>query len=578
MRFSAVPSLLFAVLGLWVAKGQTSDPFPNAIPPGGIVVDVEPFAVIPRQTYVGFGPVLNELITAPDGRIFVTDQFGSIYQVSADGGTVTPYLDVYQSLKSDLVLEGPEDGLESLTFHPDFLKVGAKGYGKFYTAHTASSRDTNTPGFPEKPADFTPVGARRSIDYVLLEWQAADPIASTFAPANSAAPYREVMRIGAPDLNHTVGLAAFNPNAASGSADYGMLYIGVGDGGDERDPWQLGQDKSQPYAKILRIDPLGTNSARGNYGIPADNPFVGVSGVIAEAWAIGFRNPQRFSWDQGGAHQMFIADIGQDTVEEIDIGVPGANYGWSQREGSFIYNGLPSVGFNARSDSAFSGFTYPIAEYDHNANGTISPAAITAGFVYRSTDLPILQGKFLFGDIPSGRAFYIDADHLPNGGQDSLAELRLRFNGVERSLLQEIQRKQSATRVDLRFGRDQSGRIFLLNKQDGIIRVITNGIRTPTPTPAATPATSTSPSLKVHLSAKTILPTHAERISMRGTATANVRSIQYKQASWTRYHTAHGVRHWEFTISLQPGRNQILIRALGTDGSVSRLHRIIVRR
>lgn len=163
---------------------------------------------------------------------------------------------------------------------------------------------------------------------------------------------------------------------------------------------------------------------------------------------------------------MFIADIGQNVVEEIDIGVAGANYGWRPREGSYEYlNGQVSTE-SKRGDSATTGYTYPIAEYDHGEGN-----AVTAGHVYRGTGIPGLDGTFIFGDIARGRIFLINADTLPDGGQDPITELRLRYQGTERTFLDIIRTvSPGAGRADLRFGRDAAGNIYLLNKQDGVIR------------------------------------------------------------------------------------------------------------
>ena len=236
----------------------------------------------------------------------------------------------------------------------------------------------------------------------------------------------------------------------------------------EGDPQNLAQDRNYILGKILRIDPLGTNSSNGRYGIPSTNPFVGQPG-LPEIWAYGLRNPQRFHWDRGGSGRLFIADIGQGVVEEIDLGLPGANYGWNAREGSYEYLGGAVSSASKRGDSATTGFTYPIAEYDHGEG-----SAVTAGFVYRGTALPGLDGKFLFGDIARGRVFFIDADSLPDGGQDPITELRLRYRGTEMSFLNIIRIiTPSASRTDLRFGSDAVGAIYLLNKQDGIVRKLT---------------------------------------------------------------------------------------------------------
>ncbi len=132
----------------------------------------------------------------------------------------------------------------------------------------------------------------------------------------------------------------FNPNARPGQPDYGLLYIGVGDGGNtifrngQVDELHTAQNLMSPLGKILRINPL--QDGRWQYGVPRGNPLVNDAQVLGAIWAYGLRNPARFSWDTAGKGKMMIADIGQARIEEINVGVAGANYGWSQREGTWV--------------------------------------------------------------------------------------------------------------------------------------------------------------------------------------------------------------------------------------------------
>ena len=132
--------------------------------------------------------------------------------------------------------------------------------------------------------------------------------------------------------NHNIGVLAFNPTAAAGSPDYGILYASFGDAGAANDPRDFSQTLSEPHGAIIRIDPLPGDDSRG-YGIPADNPFVGEAGVAPKIWAYGLRHAQQFSWDADG--RMFMGDIGPNFVEEVNLGIPGANYGWRLCEGTF---------------------------------------------------------------------------------------------------------------------------------------------------------------------------------------------------------------------------------------------------
>ncbi len=459
----------------------------QTIPKGSFFVDLQPFATLPNSG--GNLPARASVLTsAPDGRTFANDQRGLLYLLGADGASVTLYLNV--AARTPLLNDNGERGFHSFAFHPDFNTPGTAGYGKLYTL--ASQTDTSA------PATFAPnvPGAGRDHDEVLLEWTAADPAAATFTPADPARPFREVLRLARPAGNHNAGYLAFNPTAGNGP-DRDNLYFGTGDSGGGGDPLNLAQMAGGAFGAILRINPLlpaagdPRRSANGQYRIPADNPFTTNRALLPEKFAGGFRNPQRFTWDPANGH-LFIADIGQNRVEEIDLAVPGANYGWNQREGSFVYqNG--NIGNNARGDAAATGFTYPVAEYFHFGS---AGNGVTAGPVLRDGRFPGLGtgGRLLFADFPTGGAYTIDADQLPNGGQEPISELRLRQNGVESSFLDMIRQvNPSAGRADLRFGTDAVGDVYFLNKQDGIIRRV-----------VATPAAVTAPTVSVSVDVATL--------------------------------------------------------------------------
>ena len=400
-------------------------------------------------------------------RIFVHDMQGPIYSVSYDGKAVRPYVDVNASSWGVSVQsQGSERGVQSFAFHPQFAQSGARGFGKFYTL-------TDTTIVEPRP-DFTAAGATGNThDTVLLEWTAKTPGAAAY---DGSAP-RELTRWEQPFANHNAGHLTFNPIAAPGSADFGLLYIGFADGGSGGDPLNLAQNRGSAFGKILRIDPLGTNSPNGKYGIPASNPLAndGDAATLGEIYAVGLRNPQRFAWDSKTG-SMFVADIGQNTVEKISQVTAGANLGWNKWEGSFTYAGREGVGLaNHRGEK---GITYPVVEYSQ-ADPLFQPnSAVTMGAVYRQTAIPQLAGMLLFGDNPSGEIFYVNADKLPQGGQDSIRRILFNDKGVAKPLLQLIKEKNAAqgktpaTRADLRFGPGPNGQIFVLNKRDGTIRLI----------------------------------------------------------------------------------------------------------
>ncbi|MBL8961710.1 MAG: PQQ-dependent sugar dehydrogenase [Gemmatimonadetes bacterium] len=401
-------------------------------------------------------------------RLFVSDMRGVLYVLSADGRTVTPYLDLRDTKWGVSVQsQGRERGLQSFVLHPQFAQAGTPGFGKFYTYADVSTQ--------EPAADFTTSSATSTHDTILLEWTTASPRANSY---DGGAP-RELIRLRQPFANHNGGALAFNPTARAGTADFGLLYIGIADGGSGGDPLALAQNLGSAFGKIFRVDPLGRNGRGGKYGVPSTNPFVTIAGALPEIYAYGVRNAQRFGWDaRNGA--MFMSDIGQNIVEEVSPVTAGANLGWNTWEGSFRYVSQRAVSTEApRSDP---GVTYPIVEW-----GQLDPillpsnsSASVGALVYRSDRVPQLNGRLLFGDMPSGELFHVSADTLPAGGQDAIRRVLFTTDGAAapRTFLEIIQEKNraqgkpAATRADLRFDGNAAGQIFLLNKADGVIRVI----------------------------------------------------------------------------------------------------------
>jgi glucose/arabinose dehydrogenase len=320
--------------------------------------------------------------------------------------------------------------------------------------------------------DFTPLGAGHTHDLVLLEWTAKNPAAATY---DGGAP-RELFRIVKPFQNHNGGEIAFNPLAKPGSEDYGLLYIGVADGGSGGDPYKHAQNLKAIYGKILRIDPLGSNSANGKYGIPDANPFVKnvEAGTLGEVYVYGCRNPQRFSWDPKDG-KMLMADIGQNVNEKVTVVTKGANLGWNIWEGSFMYVGRTVKTATPRGDKEV---TYPFAEFDHTDPLFQRGVAVTGIYAYRGTNIKQLTNKVIFGDNPSGELFYVDADHLPDGGQEAIRRILFVDKGTNKTLLQlmkeknAVQGRMPARVADMRVDVGPQGKIYVLNKGDGTIRLL----------------------------------------------------------------------------------------------------------
>jgi glucose/arabinose dehydrogenase len=219
--------------------------------------------------------------------------------------------------------------------------------------------------------------------------------------------------------------------------------------------------------------------------VPKSNPFASDNrdDTLGEIYAYGVRNPQRLFWDSR-TRRMYMSDIGQNIVEEISPVTRGANLGWNVWEGSYRYVNRFVVPENPRADAAM---TYPVAEY-----GQVDPllqgnSAAIGGLIYRDTAIRQLAGLLIFGDNPSGEIFYVHADKLPaNGGQDAIRRILLDDNGEPKTFLKVIQEKNTkqgkkpASRADLRFGVASDGRVFLLNKADGVIRLLMPGGAAPT--------------------------------------------------------------------------------------------------
>jgi Glucose / Sorbosone dehydrogenase len=451
----AAAAIAFGVRGL---AQRGTDRFPTPIPPsaGAVLVGIVDFAQLPGA----HGTARMMLMTEEPGgrRLFVNDMNGPLYALSEDGTSVAAYLDLSDA-KWGVALQaaGAERGFQSFALHPQFNERGARGFATFYTY--SDTRDTSP------RADFLPSGTPVTHDTVLLEWIANDPAAAVY----DGGPPREILRWRQPFVNHNAGLIAFNPHAMPGSEDDGLLYIASGDGGSGGDPFGHAQSLASGFGKILRIDPFGRSSANRAYGIPESNPFARdvAIGRLGEIYAYGLRNPQRFAWDRTTG-DLWVADIGQDAVEEISRVTAGANLGWNTWEGSFPFSSAPTAPRNPRADP---GMTFPVVEYGHRDPLLLGGTAVTGVVVYRGTAIPQLGNLLLFGDNPSGEVFYFHADDLPDGGQDAIRRVLFRDGASAKTLLQLIrERRPFASRVDLRFGTGPDDRVFLLNKQDGVIR------------------------------------------------------------------------------------------------------------
>jgi glucose/arabinose dehydrogenase len=351
------------------------------------------FAAIPP---VALKPVVVNQFDSPttisnagdgSGRLFILEQRGKIRIVRNGMLLPTPFLDVSAKLVSERA-GFDERGLLGLAFHPGYTNPASPGFRKFYIFYSATS--PNAPG----PAT-DPVNCRST----LAEYQvsAGNPDVADLASE------RVMLTFDKPQFNHNGGQLEFGAD--------GFLYLTTGDGGgsNDNDPGHVGgsaakpsgglgnaQDKTRLLGKMLRLDPLGNNGPGGQYGIPATNPFVGAGGgVREEIYAFGLRNPWRFSFD-APTGRLFCADLGQNKVEEVDLIVPGGNYGWRLKEGK--------PDFDATAPNLNPPLIPPIAEYAHLATVIGTPAlpqigaSVTGGYVYRGSQFPALVGKYIFAD------------------------------------------------------------------------------------------------------------------------------------------------------------------------------------
>ena len=356
------------------------------------------------------------------GRIFVVEQGGRIRIIRNGALVPTPFLDI-----SGRISTGGERGLLGLAFAPGYAING-----RFYVNYTNTAGSTVIARFSRNASN--PDLANPSSEQIVLT------VAQPFA-------------------NHNGGQLAF------GEFD-GFLYIGMGDGGDAGDPGNRAQNTNDLLGKILRINVEAGLPA--TYTVPSNNPFVGQSGFRPEIWALGLRNPWRFSFDQQTG-DLYIADVGQSAWEEVNFqpvtSAGGENYGWRLMEGSHCFN--PSTGCPA------SGLVLPVAEYSHSLG-----CSITGGYVYRGTAFPRMQGTYFYGDFCNGRIWGLSGG--PGAWQNDL-------------LL-------DTTITISTFGEDEAGNLYVAN-YGGTIYSLVDSTPTPTPTHTPTPTPTPGPNVTLQFSA-----------------------------------------------------------------------------
>jgi len=435
--------------------GGIINPVERKIPQSDLRLVLEEVLTVPSSDTVPPLARINKLLAVggpTHERLFLHDLRGKLYEITNRDPKV--YLDVNDVFTDFIHVPGYGTGLGSFAFHPDFDQNGL-----FYTTHTEPT--------DAAPADFAlPDSIKAKLQWVLVEWKTNTPEATRFEGDR-----REVLRVDMVSHVHGFQEVTFNPLAKPGEAEYGLLYLGMGDGGaGGRYPF-LYDTNTQIWGSVIRIDPSGSNSANGQYGIPADNPFVNEPNAVQEIWARGFRNAHRISWDRTGSGKMFITNIGQHSVEEINLGVAGGDYGWPHREGTFLFDHLANPEIVYPLPDSDSGYVYPVAQYDHDEGN-----AISGGFVYAGTEVPQLKGKYVFGDIPRGKLFYTKVDEMELGQQAQVYRLNLEFDGQATDLAS----MTKSRRVDLRLGQDAAGELYLFTKADGKLYKVVDAKNTST--------------------------------------------------------------------------------------------------
>jgi glucose/arabinose dehydrogenase len=373
----AVALLLMFLSGCGGSNGTASSPTPG-------------FSNI-QLTRIATGLSAPLDLQQPDdntGRLFVVEQGGTVRIVQ--NGALLP--GAFLDITARVHMEG-ESGLLGLAFHPHY---------------------TQDPRFF---VNYVRKLASGQLQTVIAEFR---PSAADTNRADAASE-RQLLVVDQPFSNHKAGQLVFGAD--------GYLYFGLGDGGSGGDPFGNGQNLQTLLGKMLRIDVDSPHGAGLAYAIPPDNPFAG-GGGRPEIWAYGLRNPWRFSFDRPSG-RMFIADVGQNRYEEVDLGHKGANYGWNIMEGLHCFN--PPSGCDQ------SGLTLPIAEYDHSVG-----EAIIGGYLYRGA-IAQLQGKYVFADL-TGKVFT-----LTEGPPGTWIRAPLLSPGTEISAL----------------GRDGAGELYVVEISNG---------------------------------------------------------------------------------------------------------------
>ena len=411
---------------------------------------------------------INHIGELPDGsdRLYVPDLNGNLYFLEDRQPHV--YLDVAARFPEFLAWRGLGSGFGFVTFHPEFAENG-----KFYTTHTEATRRSRTrrPTRVSRNSQRGRAERRHGVDRrrpVRRHLRRHEP--------------SEMFRFRFAAQIHAIQQIDFNPTAEPGDEDYGLLYLAVGDGGyGVTAPTQ--QDSTHRPARSCASTRPAPTAPNGQYGIPDTNPWVGDPGAIGEIWAIGMRDPHRFSWDAEGKHEMFLGHIGQRAIEAVYEVDRGDDFGWPDVESRLDYQNDTQCRLDPMTaEQAAKGYDFPVASYAHEtpANWSCnadSGHAISGGHVHRG-DLPGLKGKYVFGDLVKGEVYYTDAAHMRDDSdrEATVHELQLYDTDGTRMRMSDF---VGDGRVDLRFGTDDDRSLYLLAKANGMIWKVVDTPRAP---------------------------------------------------------------------------------------------------
>ena len=473
-------------------------------------LELRPYATLPA----GFNDMISLTTRPGDTRMYVTTQEGTIFVInenSSGGTSASPWFNVAAGIDAatdrSLFGESGHDGLQSVAFHPEFINPASPGYGKIYTT-LMETRPASVAGHNYLGDSSSGNGQR---DSVLLEWTYSHETGQV-----DPSLYRELFRARLPNADHMIKQAKFNQYAKPGDEDYGLLYLTHGDSSSQQSTEDRPQHLDNISGKMLRINPLESGSAP--YSIPTSNPFYGDSdpAVLEEIYAYGMRNPHNFSFNrdaEGGVH-ILVGDIGRANIEEVNLVVKGGNFGWTEREGTFLHLQNPDNTLNSGYYAGVSaipddeadlglGYIYPVAQFDHNTNADSTPVdqpysgmAISSSFVIRNGSDPDLQNQFVFANFAyaDGNVYHTDFDEMLGAkttlepgdlpGDLTQAELhRLRLSldhdnnpNTPPQLYDEFTHLLGSGRSDTRYGEGISGEMYISNKFNNIVYLVTNSL------------------------------------------------------------------------------------------------------